>query len=70
VLAEHHVNIEELETDLSSAPMSGEPLFRARARVQVPSTVSPDELRRQLERLAGELMVDLTFEEETSSSPH
>ena len=62
VLAEHQVNIEELETDLSSAPMSGEVLFRARAHLQVPSTVSPDTLRLQLERLAGELMVDLTLD--------
>ena len=62
VLAEHQVNIEELETDLSSAPMSGEVLFRARAHLQVPSTVSPDRLRRQLEQLAGELMVDLTLD--------
>ena len=62
VLARHQVNIDELETDLSSAPMSGELLFRARAHLQVPSTVSPDELRRQLELLAGELMVDVSLD--------
>ena len=57
------MNIDELETDLSSAPMSGELLFRSRAHLQVPSTVSPDELRRQLELLAGELMVDLSLDD-------
>jgi glycine cleavage system regulatory protein len=32
VLAQHHVNIEELETGVSGAPMTGEQLF---ARVQL-----------------------------------
>lgn len=68
VLAEHRVNIGELETDLSSAPMSGELLFRARAHLQVPATISPDDLRRQLERLAGELMVDLALDEPETSN--
>jgi glycine cleavage system regulatory protein len=63
VLARQGVNIDELETDLESAPMSGEPLFRARAHLHVPSTVSLDTLRRQLEDLAGELMVDLTIDD-------
>ena len=63
VLARQGVNIDELETDLASAPMSGEPLFRARAHLHVPSTVSLDTLRRQLEDLAGELMVDLAIED-------
>ena len=63
VLAKHQVNIDEIETDLSSAPMSGELLFRARAHLHVPSTVSLDELRRQLELLAGELMVDLSLDD-------
>jgi glycine cleavage system regulatory protein len=63
VLVQHGVNIEELETDLTSAPMSGEALFRARARVRMPPTLSLDSLRRRLENLAGELMVDLTVDE-------
>jgi glycine cleavage system regulatory protein len=62
VLAQHQVNIEELETDVTSAPMSGEALFRARAQLRIPSTVTLDGLRRVLEALAGELMVDLVLE--------
>ena len=38
LLAQHEVNVEELSTDRSSAPMSGEMLFRARARVHVPAS--------------------------------
>jgi glycine cleavage system regulatory protein len=63
VLAQQGVNIDELETGLESAPMSGEPLFRAHAHLRVPTTVSLDALRHQLESLAGELMVDLTLDD-------
>ena len=58
-LAQHGVNIEELETDLTSAPMSGDTLFRARATLSVPRTVSVEQLRTVLQALAGELIVDL-----------
>jgi glycine cleavage system regulatory protein len=64
VLAQQDVNIEELETDLTSAPMSGETLFRARARLRTPSSLALDRLRDRLEALAGELMVDLTLHDD------
>jgi len=65
-LAHHRVNIEELETDVTSAPMSGEALFRARAELGVPATVTTGMLRDVLEAIAGELMVDLLLEESNS----
>ena len=63
VLAQHRVNIEELETEVTSAPMSGDALFRARARLRMPSTMTVDELRGTLEALAGDLMVEVTLGE-------
>ena len=63
VLAEHQVNIEDLETDVSSAPMSGDMLFRARASLRVPATVTVERLRGILEALAGEIMVDVALGE-------
>jgi glycine cleavage system regulatory protein len=63
VLAEHGVNIEELVTDRASAPMSGELLFRSRALVTVPAEADPADLRDRLERLAGDLMVQVTLAE-------
>jgi glycine cleavage system regulatory protein len=62
VLAERGVNVEELESEVSSAPMSGEPLFTARARLRVPPNLALADLRASLEKLASELMVDLTAE--------
>jgi len=62
-LAQHEVNIEELETETTSAPMSGDSLFRARATLRIPATTTLGQLRGVLEALAGELMVDLSLEE-------
>jgi glycine cleavage system regulatory protein len=59
LLRAHGVNIEELTTDRSTAPMSGEALFRARARVRVPPEARTAELRAALERLAQDLMVEV-----------
>jgi glycine cleavage system regulatory protein len=64
VLAHHRVNIEELETGVSGAPMTGEQLFRARVQLRLPATVTTDWLRGRLEALAGELMVDVTLDEQ------
>jgi glycine cleavage system regulatory protein len=59
LLAARRVNVEELTTDVYSAPMSGDTMFRARARVHVPPEVDEHELRESLERLAGDLMVEI-----------
>lgn len=63
VLAERGVNIEELVTDRTSAPMSGEAIFRSRAWIHVPARVDAAELRARLERLAGDLMVQVSLGE-------
>jgi glycine cleavage system regulatory protein len=63
LLAQHQVNVEELSTDRSSAPMSGEMLFRARARVHVPSSADLATLRSGLERLANDLVVEIRLAE-------
>jgi len=60
-LAARRVNVEELLTSCSSAPMSGEVLFEATADLRIPRDVSLDELRETLEKIATELMVDLTL---------
>ncbi|BDG05842.1 glycine cleavage system protein R [Anaeromyxobacter oryzae] len=62
-LVAHGVNIEELVTDRTTAPMTAEPLFRARARVQLPASADVASLRGRLERLAGDLMVEVKLVE-------
>jgi glycine cleavage system regulatory protein len=59
LLVQHGINVEELVTDRSSAPMSGEMLFRADARVKVPGRIEPAQLRAAVDRLASELTVEI-----------
>ncbi len=62
-LAERHVNVDELETEVARAPMSSELLFRAHARLTLPDSVELDDVRRALEAIASDLMVDVDFRE-------
>ena len=66
-LATRNVSILELETQTTSAPMSGESLFEARATLRIPPELSHDELRDVLEDIANELMVDLDIGESSAA---
>ena len=57
-------NIEEFSSGVESAAFTGAEMFRAQIRVGLPETLAPAELRRTLERLAGEIMVDLTLRDD------
>jgi glycine cleavage system regulatory protein len=61
-LAELGVSVQDLRTVVESAPMSGERLFRAHAELAPPSGVDLDEIRAALERLADDMMVDVTLD--------
>ncbi len=61
VLAAHGVNVEELSSERDSAPMGGGTLFKARATVLVPAGVNQAKVRADLEKIASDLMVDLTL---------
>ena len=63
VLARLGINVQELETTVQSASMSGESLFIAHARILVPEDVAPERLRDEMEKLANELMVDISLED-------
>jgi len=66
-LAEHKVNVEELETECASAAMSGETLFKARAKLSIPESASAAEIRKHLEKIAEDLIVEISLEELTKS---
>lgn len=57
------INMEQLSTDCSSAPWSGEPLFKASGTLQVPEVVNTDALYDHLDAIADELGIDITLEE-------
>ncbi len=58
-LAAQGIGIEELSTGLRDAPMAGGTLFEARAVLEAPPETSLEELRRMLEAIADELMVEI-----------
>jgi glycine cleavage system regulatory protein len=65
-LAQNGVNVEELETECSSAPMTGETLFHAKAEIQVPAQCDLARLRADLEKIASDLMVELKLRDAKS----
>lgn len=62
VLADFGINVQELETTVQSASMSGESLFMAHARIFIPTDADRGKLQDTLEDLANELMVDIELE--------
>jgi glycine cleavage system regulatory protein len=58
-LSAQGINVEELATECVSAPMSGEALFQARAKISVPANVALEKLRQTLENGLAGLTVEL-----------
>jgi glycine cleavage system regulatory protein len=65
LLAGNGANVEELATDRSSGPMSGEMLFHAKARVRLPNDADLASLRAALERMASDLLIEIRLVETT-----
>ena len=68
LLAAHRVNVEELDTDRLPAAHSGDRMFHAHLRVIIPETVDVSAVRDGLERLAGDLMVEIRLAEALGSA--
>jgi glycine cleavage system regulatory protein len=62
-LASFGVNVEELHTECASAAMSGETLFKAHARLSIPASCDAAQIRQQLERIAADLIVEISLAE-------
>ncbi len=66
LLAKLEVNVEELSTEYVPAPMSGHDIFRATVRLALPEGMDIENLKEQVEAVAGDLMVDITLAGEES----
>ncbi len=62
-LARFGVNVEELDSETCSAPMSGETLFKASAMLHLPPSCDLGRLQRELEKIASDLIVDISLHE-------
>ena len=55
------INIEDLETETTHAPWTGAPLFKMKAHVFVPMSLSVQKIKAGLTRLEQEKDLDITF---------
>jgi glycine cleavage system regulatory protein len=62
-LAEQHINVLDMHSDVSSAPMSAEAMFSANVEAQVAEQSDLDELQDKLEHIANQMLVDVHMEE-------
>jgi glycine cleavage system regulatory protein len=61
-LAELGINVDELSTECTSAPISGGELFKLSATLACPPSVGLERLRAELERVENDLMVDIDID--------
>jgi glycine cleavage system regulatory protein len=61
VLVRHGLGVAELQTATREAPMAGGLLFEASATIGVGADSDLDAVRADLERLASEILVDVSF---------
>ena len=60
VLVAAGINVESLSTEYTAAPMSGGPIFRAEFQFLMPPARSIDQVRLDVEAVAGDLMVEVS----------
>ncbi len=58
-LAAEKVNVIDMESDVSSAPMSGEPLFRAEILAEIPQGASQEALTDALDGIAEQMTLEI-----------
>jgi glycine cleavage system regulatory protein len=61
-LATHQVNVIEMDSRVSSAPMSAEMLFEARIEAEIPASLVLDDLSDMLEEIADQMTLDISLE--------
>ena len=59
-LAEKHIQFEDVETEVTNAPITGTPLFSMKAEIAAPPTITLHDLREHLDDLSDELGVDIS----------
>lgn len=57
-----NVNVEDLQTDVRAAAMTGEPIFEALVEISAAETLDQEKLRDELESLSDDLIVEVSKE--------
>jgi glycine cleavage system regulatory protein len=58
-LAQQQINVIEMDSRVSSAPMSAELLFRAEINAWIPETTNMENLRESLEKIADHMTLEI-----------
>lgn len=61
-LASKNMNVVEMNSDISSAPMTGEPLFHADVKFIALADESLEDIENQLDAIAAQLSLDISLE--------
>jgi glycine cleavage system regulatory protein len=61
-LAQREVNVVEMDSEVSSAPMSAELIFSARIDAEIPEHISLDDLEDSLEEIANTMTLEIDLE--------
>lgn len=61
-LAQREVNVVEMDSEVTSAPMSAESLFSARIDAEIPAHLDLDDLEDSLEEIANQMTLEIELE--------
>lgn len=61
-LAQRQVNVVEMDSHVSSAPMSAELIFRARIDAEIPEHIDLDDLQDTLDEIANDMTLEIELE--------
>jgi glycine cleavage system transcriptional repressor len=61
LLADHGINIADMQTRANPSPESGTPIFTMKILLEVPVTASAEGLLKELNRLGEELAIDIAL---------
>ena len=61
-LAQRQVNVVEMDSEVTSAPMSAEMIFRARIDAEIPESIDLDDLEDTLEEIANVMTLEIDLE--------
>ena len=64
-LAQREVNVVEMDSHVSSAPMSAEMLFRSRIDAEIPEHIDLDDLQDSLDEIADNMTLEIELERGT-----
>ena len=62
-LSSHSINIEEMDTETSNAPVSGTALFQMKAAISLPESIQEAEIQAGLQQIASDLGVEISLGE-------